>query len=462
MNNFTEEQYKYIEKIKTITSEYQTIPKCCIVTFGCQMNAKDSEKLLGILLSCGYEETDDEEIADIVIFNTCTVRENANQRLYGRIGQLKNSAMKNKNKIIGICGCMMQEEDEVLNIKKKYPYVKIIFGTYNIHALAEILYKALTTKEKVYEVLKEPIAIVEDLPIENKFKFKCGINIMYGCNNFCSYCIVPYVRGRERSRNEEDILNEIKFHVKNGVKEIMLLGQNVNSYGNDKNDENINFVNLLKKVVKVEELKRVRFMTSHPKDFSYELIEVIKENDKICKHIHLPIQSGSNDILKSMNRKYTREEYLELVEKIKNNIEDVSITTDIIVGYPNETERDFEDTIDIIKKVEFDSVFTFKYSKRTGTKAAEMAGQVDDSVVTDRFNRLLEVVNEVVGSKSKKYINKIVEVLVEDIEREKDMLVSRTGNNYLVYFKSNKYKIGDFAKVKIVKSHGFYFTGEEV
>ena len=203
-------------------------------------------------------------------------------------------------------------------------------------------------------------------------------------------------------------------------------------------------------------------MTSHPKDFSYELIEVIKENDKICKHIHLPIQSGSNDILKSMNRKYTREEYLELVEKIKNNIEDVSITTDIIVGYPNETERDFEDTIDIIKKVEFDSVFTFKYSKRTGTKAAEMAGQVDDSVVTDRFNRLLEVVNEVVGSKSKKYINKIVEVLVEDIEREKDMLVSRTGNNYLVYFKSNKYKIGDFAKVKIVKSHGFYFTGEEV
>ena len=463
MSDLKIEQYEYIEKLKRIVkNNYLETPTFCVVTFGCQMNAKDSEKLAGILELVGFREIADENAADIVIFNTCTVRENANNRLYGRIGQLKTSFYKNENKIIGICGCMMQEKSEVEYVKKKYPYVKLIFGTFNLFKFAEILYEVISKNKKVYEVIDKPIEIVDNLPMKNKYSFKCGVNIMYGCNNFCSYCIVPYVRGRERSRNFDDIIDEIKLHIKNGVKEIMLLGQNVNSYGNDLKDEKCSFKDILLRVSNIEGLYRLRFMTSHPKDFSYDLIDVIKKSKTICKHIHLPVQSGSNKILNSMNRKYTREHYLDIINHIKSEIKNISITTDIIVGYPTETEDDFNDTIDLIKQVEFDSVFTFKYSKREGTKAALMDGHIADDIVSKRFDRLLEVVREIADKKTKQYIGIESEALIEDIEIDKKMFVGRLDNNYLVYFPMSKKNIGDIARVRLKEAHNFYFIGEEI
>ena len=424
------------------------------------MNAKDSERLAGMLTAMGFKNIDDEQKADIVLFNTCTVRENANERLYGRVGQLKQSCINNKNKIIGICGCMMQEKDEVELIKKKYPFVKLIFGTYNIYELPSLIYALLSSHKKVISVYDKPVDIEENLPADRKYSFKCGINIMYGCNNFCSYCIVPYVRGRERSRRKEDILNEIKQVVKEGVVEVMLLGQNVNSYGNDlEGDNKITFPALLKMVCEIEGIKRVRFMTSHPKDFSDELIEVMKTEDKICRQVHLPVQSGSNEILKKMNRKYTREHYLSLIQKIKTDLPDVSISTDIIVGFPSETEEDFNDTLDLIEKSNFDNVFTFKYSKRTGTKAATMDGQVDEKVVDERFDRLLKLTRTLSSNNCDKYVGQTVEVLVEDIEQEKKLLVGRMSNNTLVYFEGDKSLIGKLINVKIDKSYGFYLTG---
>lgn len=457
-----QKQLEYIDEIKNIIDNdyYNHTPTCCVVTFGCQMNAKDSEKLLGILVECGYRSIDDEDKADIVIFNTCTVRENANQRLYGRIGQLKKSYQVNNKKIIALCGCMMQEKDEVELIQSKYPYIKLIFGTHNVYKFAELLYKTLSTNNRVVEILDKTDSIVENLPTKRKYPFKCGINIMFGCNNFCSYCIVPYVRGRERSRDADDIFNEIKEVVSDGVVEVMLLGQNVNSYGLDNN--NISFDELLNKICQIDGLKRVRFMTSHPKDLSDELIEVIKNNKKICRHIHLPVQSGSNRILKLMNRKYTREHYIDLIKKIKNNIEDVSITTDIIVGFPTETEEDFEDTLSLIKEVEFDSAFTFKYSKRTGTKAAEMDGQVDDEVVSKRFDRLLDLIKDISNKNNDRFINKIYDCLVEDIDYDKKLLVGRMSNNLLVYFSGSFDLLGSIVNVKISNNNGFYFDGELV
>lgn len=432
-----------------------------MVTFGCQMNAKDSERLAGMLTAMGFKNIDDEQKADVVLFNTCTVRENANERLYGRIGQLKQSYLSNKNKIIGICGCMMQEKDEVELIKKKYPHIKLIFGTYNIYELPSLIYELLQNDKKLIKVYDEPVDIEENLPADRKYSFKCGINIMYGCNNFCSYCIVPYVRGRERSRKKEDILNEIRQVANEGVVEIMLLGQNVNSYGNDlEADNKITFPQLLKMVCEIDGIKRVRFMTSNPKDFSDELIEVMKTEPKICRQVHLPVQSGSNDILKKMNRKYTREHYLNLIQKIKEALPDVSISTDIIVGFPQETEKDFNDTLDLIQKSNFDNVFTFKYSKRTGTKAATMEGQVDEKVVDERFERLLTLTRTLSSNNCDKFVGKVVEVLVEDIEKEKNLLVGRMSNNTLVYFECDKNLIGKLINIKITKSFGFYLSGE--
>ena len=453
-------QIEYIEKVKPfVESKYGKNATFTVVTFGCQMNAKDSERLAGMLTAMGFKNIDDEQKADVVLFNTCTVRENANERLYGRIGQLKQSYNNNKNKIIGICGCMMQEKDEVELIQKKYPYVKLIFGTYNIYELPSLIYELLQNEKKVISVYDKPVDIEENLPADRKYSFKCGINIMYGCNNFCSYCIVPYVRGRERSRKQEDILNEIKQVVNDGVVEVMLLGQNVNSYGNDLSAENkISFPELLSNVCDIEGLKRVRFMTSHPKDFSDELIEVMKTHDKICRQVHLPVQSGSNEILKKMNRKYTREHYLSLIEKIKKDLPDVSLSTDIIVGFPQESEKDFEDTLDLIEKVNFDNVFTFKYSKRTGTKAATMDGQVDEKVVDERFDRLLKLTRNLSSNNCDKFVGKTVEVLVEDVEKEKNLLVGRMSNNTLVYFEGEKELIGRIINVKIDKSYGFYLT----
>ena len=438
-----------------------------VITFGCQMNARDSEKLAGVLDLKGYEEVDDERTADIVIFNTCTVRENANQKLYGHIGQLKNAYLKNKNMIIGLCGCMMQEKDEVENIKVKYPYVKLIFGTHNIDEFSNLIDEVVNTGKKVIKVYDKSDNIEKTLPSKRVYDFKCGVNIMFGCDNFCTYCIVPYVRGRERSRDVDSIIEEIKNDVISGVIEIMLLGQNVNSYKGKssgkysfKNNDCVTFPELLNEVCKIDGLLRVRFMTSHPKDLSDELIEVIKNNEKVCRHIHLPVQSGSDKILEKMNRHYDRKHYIEVVKKIRDNIEDVAITTDIIVGFPGETEKDFEDTLSLIREVNYDAVFTFEYSKRTGTKASEMEDQVSEEVVKDRFKKLLKAVEENSKINTEKYVGRMMEVLVELEDNVKGKLTGRLSNNYLVHFDGDKNLIGKILKVKIEKSKGFYFEGK--
>ena len=431
-----------------------------ITTFGCQMNAKDSEKLLGILEKIGYEETDDEKAADFLIMNTCTVRENANQKVYGHLGMYQGRKKKAPHRMIAICGCMMQEPDEVAKIRSSYRFVDIVFGTHNIFKLAELLYQAFTKKEQVIDVWEGTDQIVEDLPAVRKYSFKCGVNIMYGCNNFCSYCIVPYVRGRERSREPKDIIREIEKLVADGVCEIMLLGQNVNSYGKTL-DNPITFAELLREVNKIEGLKRIRFMTSHPKDLSDDLIMAIKECDKVCKHMHLPLQSGSSRVLKEMNRHYDKEKYLDEVKRLREQIPDIAITTDIIVGFPGETEEDFLETMDVVKQVRYDSAFTFIYSKRTGTRAATMENQVPDDVVKDRFDRLLKEVQTISSEKAKCYEGKVVPVLAEEMDDQKDGYVTgRMDNNSIVHFPGTEDMIGNIYNVKLDECRGFYYMGE--
>ena len=351
-----ERQYYYIAKARKYVSEKaQEIGRnltFCVTTFGCQMNARDSEKLVGVLELIGYKEEPDEEKADFVIYNTCTVRENANLRVYGRLGQLGAKKKKNPHMFIGLCGCMMQEPTVVEKIKKSYRFVDLIFGTHNIYKFAELIVTRFESERMVIDIWKDTDKIVEDLPSERKFSFKSGVNIMFGCNNFCSYCIVPYVRGRERSRNPKDIIREIEGLVADGVVEVMLLGQNVNSYGKNL-EEPMTFAQLLQEIEKIEGLERIRFMTSHPKDLSDELINVMAHSKKICKHLHLPVQSGSSRILQKMNRHYTKEHYLEVVRKIREAVPDISLTTDIIVGFPGETEEDFQDTLDIVRQVRY-------------------------------------------------------------------------------------------------------------
>ncbi|MDO5552100.1 MAG: tRNA (N6-isopentenyl adenosine(37)-C2)-methylthiotransferase MiaB, partial [Lachnospiraceae bacterium] len=402
-------------------------------TFGCQMNAKDSEKLAGILESIGFIEVNT-ETADFVLYNTCTVRENANLRVYGRLGQLGALKKKHPQMMIALCGCMMQEKEVVEKLKKSYRFVDLIFGTHNIYQLAELIYRRLNQKKMVVEVWEGTDKIVENLPAERKYAFKSGVNIMFGCNNFCSYCIVPYVRGRERSRNPEEIIKEVERLAADGVVEVMLLGQNVNSYG--KNLEHpISFAELLRRVEQVEGIRRIRFMTSHPKDLSDELIAVMKESKKICPHLHLPLQSGSSRILKVMNRKYTKEQYLDLASKIKKEVPGISLTTDIIVGFPGETEEDFLETMDVVEKVGFDSAFTFIYSKRTGTPAAAMENQVPAAVVKDRFDRLLKLVQETGSRVSGREVHTVQEVLVEEInDHDSSLVTGRLGNNTVVHF----------------------------
>lgn len=432
-----------------------------IQTFGCQMNARDSEKLAGILSDIGYEETE-EENADLVLFNTCTVRENANDKLYGRLGQLKRHKEKNKDMIIGICGCMMQEKDEVERIKKSYRYVDLVFGTHNIYKLAEILHKRFEEEKQVVDVMESADKIVEDLPNKRVFSFKTGVNIMFGCNNFCTYCIVPYVRGRERSREVEDIIREIKKHVSEGVIEVMLLGQNVNSYGKTLK-EKVSFAKLLEEICKIEGLERVRFMTSHPKDLSDELIEVMKKEDKICKHLHLPLQAGSSKILKKMNRIYTKESYLDLVRKIKEAMPDIALSTDLIVGFPTETEEDFLETLEVVEKVKYDSAFTFIYSKRTGTPAAKMEDQVSELEVKGRFNRLLKMVQAHSVENSQKHVGKVKKVLVEGVDHQiEGYLSGRLENNMVVHFEGSKDLIGKIIEVKLEEAKGFYYMGSLV
>ena len=432
-----------------------------ITTFGCQMNAKDSEKLLGILEKIGYEETDDEKAADFLIMNTCTVRENANQKVYGHLGMYQGRKKKAPHRMIAICGCMMQEPDEVAKIRSSYRFVDIVFGTHNIFKLAELLYQAFTKKEQVIDVWEGTDQIVEDLPAVRKYSFKCGVNIMYGCNNFCSYCIVPYVRGRERSREPKEIIREIDQLVADGVVEVMLLGQNVNSYGKNLK-EPVTFAQLLEEVEKIEGLERIRFMTPHPKDLSDDLIDVMSKSKKICNHVHLPVQSGSSRLLKLMNRNYTKEHYLELVEKIRSKMPDVSLTTDIIVGFPGETEEDFEETLDVVRKAKYDSAYTFIYSTRTGTPAAAMENQVPEDVVKNRFNRLLETVNEVSRSISNRYEGTVQQVLVEDVDdHDASYVTGRMTNNILVHFPGSKDLIGTLVNVRLTECRGFYYMGEQ-
>lgn len=458
-------QYYYMAKCRRhVKAESERLGRplfAAVRTFGCQMNARDSEKLAGILESAGYMETDREE-ADLVIYNTCTVRDNANQRVYGRLGVLNGLKKKNPHMKIVLCGCMMQEQSVIEKIRKSYRFVDLIFGTHNIFKFAELLFAMLESDRPVIDIWEGTDQIVEDLPIERKYPFKSGINIMFGCNNFCSYCIVPYVRGRERSRAPQDILNEIKKLAGDGVIEIMLLGQNVNSYG--KNLENpISFAQLLKEVEKIEGIERIRFMTSHPKDLSDELIQVMKESKKISRHLHLPLQSGSTPILQAMNRRYTKEQYLALAEKIRREIPDMAITTDIIVGFPGETMEDIEETIDVVKKVQYDNAFTFIYSKRTGTPAASMPNQVPEDVVKKGFDKLLKTVQETAKARTALLRGRILPALAEEINAQDDTLVTgRLSNNTIVHFPGEASLIGKIVNVRLKECHGFYYLGERV
>ena len=459
----TRRQYYYIEKAKEyVRKESEEIGRpltFCVTTFGCQMNARDSEKLRGILEKIGYQEAP-EETADFVIYNTCTVRENANTRVYGRLGQLKPRKKENPHLRIGLCGCMMQEPEVVEKLKKSYRFVDIIFGTHNIFKFAELITERYETGKMVVDIWKDTDKIVEDLPNDRKYFFKSGVNIMFGCNNFCSYCIVPYVRGRERSRDPQAIISEIRKLVADGVVEVMLLGQNVNSYG--KNLEHpMTFAKLLQEIEKIEGLERIRFMTSHPKDLSDELIEVMGQSKKICKHLHLPVQSGSTRILQKMNRRYTKEQYLELVAKIRKAVPDISLTTDIIVGFPGETEEDFQETLDIVRKVRYDSAFTFIYSRRTGTPAAAMPDQIPENVVKDRFDRLLKEVQTIASEVCAVHEGTVQTALIEGVsEHDSSMVTGRLSNNLLVHLKGSKELIGQLIPVQLTECKGFYYLGE--
>lgn len=433
-----------------------------IDTWGCQMNEEDSEKLSGMLKAIGYSRTENREEADIIIFNTCCVRENAELKVFGNLGMLKKLKEKNPDLIIAVCGCMMQQKGMPEKVVKRYPFVDIIFGTHNAHKFPEYLNRTIQEGKSIVEIWDKEQEITEGLPIDRESSMKAFVTIMYGCNNFCTYCIVPYVRGRERSRNVIDIENEIKDLVKKGYKEITLLGQNVNSYGKDL-EPKMTFAQLLRRLNEIEGLERLRFMTSHPKDLTEDVIDAISECDKLCEHIHLPVQSGSTNILKKMNRYYTKEQYLELVKKIKNKIPNVALTTDIIIGFPGETEEDFLETLNLVKEVEYDSAFTFIYSKREGTPAFSMPNQVPDEVKHDRFNRLIEAVNQICAKKNKEYENLEVEVLVEgESKNDSDKLMGRTRTGKLVNFSGNKDNIGKLVNVKITKAQSFSLVGEEI
>lgn len=433
--------------------------KYTIVTYGCQMNEHDSEKISWILENMGYIWTDDKEDSDFIIYNTCLVRENAELKVYGQLGALKDLKRKNPDLILAVCGCMMQREEIRNIILRKYRHVDIIFGTGNIHKLPQLINRYHQSNETVVDVVEDNREIVENIDANRKYSFKAYVNVMYGCNNFCTYCIVPYTRGRERSREPENIIEEVRSLAERGYKEITLLGQNVNSYGKTLSYD-YTFANLLEDINKIDGIKRIRFMTSHPKDLSDELIEAMASLDKVCEHLHLPIQSGSSRILKVMNRKYTKEDYLRLVEKIRNRIPDIALTTDIIVGFPGETEEDFNETLELVKKVEYDSAFTFLYSIREGTIAARMENQIPDDIKQERFQRLLDTLYPIFYKKNLKYQNKVVEVLVEEVSKNNEkVLTGRTRHGKLVHFEGDKKLIGQLVDVKIDNVKTFTLEG---
>ncbi len=459
-------QHEYIEKLKGVTDKLREktghVPRANVTTFGCQMNAKDSEKLKGILVSSGFELTENEEDCDFVIMNTCTIRDNADQKVYGHLGVLNHLKKKNRFLKIALCGCMMQEKTVIEKIRESYRFVDLIFGTHNIYKFAELLYRMYTEDGgMIIDIWDSTPEIVEDLPAVRKYAFKSGVNIMFGCNNFCTYCIVPYVRGRERSREPEEIIKEIKDLVADGCIEIMLLGQNVNSYGKGLSEE-ITFAELLRRIEKIEGLERIRFMTSHPKDLSDELIDVMASSKKICKHLHLPLQSGSTKILTAMNRRYTKESYLALAKKIRERVPGIALSTDIIVGFPGETKEDVDDTIEVIKECGFENAFTFIYSKRTGTPAASME-QCDERFVKEQFDRVLKTVQETAATKVGSLLGSVQTILVEEINEHKEGYVSgRMSNNITVHIKGDGSYIGKLVDVKLTESKGFYYFGEEV
>lgn len=435
--------------------------KYCVVTYGCQMNLHESEKISGILSGMGMSAVNEPENADVVVFNTCCIRDTAERRALGNIGKMKELKKKNKNLLIVVTGCMTQQNGFAENMKERYQYVDVILGTHNISDLENQIRIRLEKKKRVAAVLDTDGYIDDETTPVTRTSFpNAWVNINYGCNNFCTYCIVPYVRGRERSRDMKSIISECEKLIKDGYKEITLLGQNVNSYGNDVPDENVNFANLLREVAKIDGTFRIRFMTSHPKDLTEDVVKAIRDNDKICNNIHLPIQAGSNSVLKNMNRRYTREHYLGLIDMIRRYLPDCGITTDIMVGFPYETEEDFLDTLDIVEKVRFSTAFTFIYSVRKGTKAAEMP-QIPYEIKQNRIKRLIARQNEITEEISKDYVGNVYEILVEGMQEKKNgYVVGRTESGRLVSAKGDESMIGEFKNVKITAVKNAQLLGE--
>lgn len=431
-------------------------------TYGCQQNENDTERIRGMLRDAGFEFTDDTHKADVVIYNTCAVRENAEQKVFGRLGILKHIKEERRDMIIGVCGCMVQQEHITEKIKKTHEQVDLVFGTHALYKMPELLYKAMNQKKTVVDIESSDGAIAEDIPIMREDTKKAWVSVMYGCNNFCSYCIVPYVRGRERSRMPETILAEIRELVDGGCTEIALLGQNVNSYGKDL-DIDIDFADLMRMVNDIEGVERIRFMTSHPKDLSDKLIAAMAECDKVCKQLHLPFQAGSDNILKQMNRKYTKADYLAKIEKVKKAIPGISLSTDVMVGFPTETNEDFEETLDVIRQVEFDNIFSFIYSRREGTPAAKLDFVLTDEQIHANFNRLLEVQNEISKRKNEAYVGRIEKVLVDGVSKnDEETLSGRCDSSKIVNFKGDKSLIGKYINVKITEAHTWSLNGEIV
>ena len=431
--------------------------KYAIMTMGCHLNENDSEKLAGMIERLGFEQTENLEECDLVVFNTCCVRENAEERLFGKIGEVK--AIKEKrDTIIAIGGCMTQQKHIQEKIKQSYNYVDLVFGTHTLNKFEEDLKRIIEEKKKIRNVIDIDGEVIEGLPIKRNDKYKASVTIMYGCNNFCSYCIVPYVRGRERSRKPENILAEVQELANEGYKEITLLGQNVNSYNGG---ENYKFSNLLYDVCKIEGIERIRFISPHPKDFTNDVIKAIKDNKKISRIIHLPLQSGSTEVLKVMNRKYTKEQYLELAEKMKKEIPDVVFSTDIIVGFPGETEEDFEDTLDVVRKVNYEQIFMFIYSRRVGTVADKMENQIPEEIKHQRFEKLKELYDSRVSENNEKYIGKVEKILVDGTSKNNDeMLTGRSDTNKVVVFEGTKELIGQILDVEIIEEHKWYLKGK--
>lgn len=466
--NEVKEQEKYIEKVKELNKDKSL--KYSILTMGCQLNENDSEKLCGMLEKMGYTKTENPKESDLSLFNTCCVRENAEDKLFGKLGELKK-VKEERGTIIAIGGCMMQEKHITDKIKESYPFVDVIFGTHTLHRFPEDLYKALVEKKKQEDILDIDGEIYEGLPIKRDSKIKASVTIMNGCNNFCSYCIVPYVRGRERSRNPRDIIEEVRNLAKEGYKEITLLGQNVNSYLRVEREKNIefekyegvdSFATLLEAINKIEGLERIRFVSPHPKDFTDDVIEAIAKCDKVCKLIHLPLQSGNTKVLKEMNRKYTKEQYLELVEKMKNRIPNLTLSTDIIVGFPGETDEEFEDTLDVVNKVKFEQVYMFIYSRRVGTPGDRMENQIPEEIKHKRFDRLKALVESQIAENNQKYIGTVQKVLVEgESKNNSEMLTGRTDSNKVVIFEGDKNLINKFIDLRIVSEHMWYLKGKE-